>query len=54
MARKPNYQMERHERDRLKALKNAQKAAAKKEAREGTKTETGATAPAETDPNEST
>jgi hypothetical protein len=34
MARKPNYEFERRERDRLKALKNAEKAAAKKEARE--------------------
>ena len=33
MARKPNYEFERRERDRLKALKNAEKAAAKKEAK---------------------
>lgn len=34
MARKPNYQFERRERDRLKAIKTAEKAQAKKEARE--------------------
>jgi len=34
MARKPNYEFERRERDRLKAIKNAEKAAAKKEAKE--------------------
>lgn len=34
MARKPNYDFERRERERLKALKVAEKAAAKKEARE--------------------
>lgn len=34
MARKPNYNFERMERDRLKALKVAEKAKAKKEARE--------------------
>lgn len=34
MARKPNYQFERRERARLKAIKNAEKAATKKEARE--------------------
>jgi hypothetical protein len=34
MARKPNYEFERRERARLKAIKNAEKAAAKKEARE--------------------
>jgi hypothetical protein len=34
MARKPNYQFERMERDRLKASKSAQKAAAKREERE--------------------
>jgi hypothetical protein len=30
MARKPNYDFERHERDRLKALKTAEKANAKR------------------------
>jgi hypothetical protein len=34
MARKPNYEFERRERDRLKAIKTAEKAQAKKEARE--------------------
>lgn len=34
MARKPNYEFERRERARLKAIKSAEKAAAKKEARE--------------------
>jgi hypothetical protein len=34
MARKPNYDFERRERDRLKAIKVAEKAQAKKEARE--------------------
>ena len=54
MARKPNYQMERHERNRRKTAKNEQKAAAKKEARDRIKTEAGAAAPAEVDPDEST
>ena len=34
MARKPNYSFERHERDRAKAAKLAQKADAKREQRE--------------------
>lgn len=34
MARKPNYQFERMERDRLKAIKTAEKAAAKREQRD--------------------
>lgn len=34
MARKPNYEFERRERDRLKAIKVAEKAQAKREARE--------------------
>lgn len=34
MPRKPNYDFERRERDRLKAIKVAEKAQAKKEARE--------------------
>ena len=34
MARKPNYDFERHERDRLKALKTAEKANAKRLQRE--------------------
>ena len=39
MARKPNYDFERRERQRLKALKNAERAAAKKEARERARAE---------------
>ena len=34
MARKPNYEFERRERDRLKAIKTAEKAEAKREERE--------------------
>jgi hypothetical protein len=34
MARKPNYQFERQERDRQKALKTAEKANAKRDQRE--------------------
>jgi hypothetical protein len=34
MARKPNYQFERNERDRLKAIKTAEKANAKREQKE--------------------
>jgi len=34
MSRKPNYDFERRERERLKALKTAEKAAAKREQRE--------------------
>ncbi len=37
MARKPNYDFERRERARLKAIKNAEKARAKQEARERAK-----------------
>jgi hypothetical protein len=55
MPRKPNYEFERRERDRLKAIKNAEKAAAKKEAKERAKAETaGTAAPAEPDPGEKT
>ena len=39
MPRKPNYEFERRERARLKAIKNAEKAAAKKEAKERAKLE---------------
>jgi len=39
MPRKPNYEFERRERDRLKALKNAEKAAAKEEAKQRAKAE---------------
>ncbi len=45
MARKPNYEFERRERDRLKAIKNAEKAAAKKEAKERARAEAAGTAP---------
>ena len=38
MARKPNYQFERAERDRQKALKVAAKAAAKRAEREAART----------------
>ena len=51
MARKPNYEFERRERDRLKAIKNAERAAAKKEARERAKAEAGTAAPVEVDPD---
>ena len=34
MARKPNYSFERHERDRAKAIKLAEKAEAKRQLRE--------------------
>jgi hypothetical protein len=39
MARKPNYEFERRERDRLKAIKKAEKLQAKKDAREQARTE---------------
>ena len=55
MPRKPNYEFERRERDRLKAIKNAEKAAAKKEAKERAKAEAaGAASPDEPDPDEKT
>lgn len=44
MARKPNYEFERRERARLKSIKNAEKAAAKKEARERAKSQAAGTA----------
>ena len=53
MPRKPNYEFERRERDRLKAIKTAEKAAAKKEARERAKAEAAGTA-APADPDEKT
>ncbi|WP_296594987.1 hypothetical protein [Phenylobacterium sp.] len=40
MARKPNYDFERRERERLKALKTAEKAAAKREQRERDRAQT--------------
>lgn len=51
MPRKPNYQFERRERDRLKAVKKAEKAQAKQEARERAKAE-GADTPPKTDSDE--
>ena len=48
MPRKPNYEFERRERDRLKAIKVAEKAQAKKEARERARLENaGEAAPGE-------
>src|SRR4029450_2722412 len=44
MARKPNYDFERRERERLTALKVAEKAQAKKEARERARLEKAGTA----------
>jgi hypothetical protein len=44
MARKPNYDFERRERERLKAIKVAEKAQAKKEARERARQENAAAA----------
>lgn len=44
MARKPNYDFERRERERLKAIKVAEKAEAKRAARERAKQEDGAAA----------
>ncbi len=49
MARKPNYEFERRERDRLKAIKKAEKLQAKKEAREQARAEG---APAVVEPTE--
>jgi hypothetical protein len=50
MARKPNYEFERRERDRLKAIKVAEKAQAKKEARERARLENAGAANVEPDP----
>jgi hypothetical protein len=44
MARKPNYSFERHERDRAKAAKVAEKAEAKRLARERARAEANGTA----------
>lgn len=52
MAREPNYQFERRERDRLKAARNTEKAAAKKEAKEYAKAEAGAVSTGEIDPGD--
>lgn len=46
MARKPNYNFERAERERLKAVKAAEKAEAKRIARERAQAEGGAGTPA--------
>ena len=55
MARKPNYEFERRERERLKAIKNTEKASAKKDAKERAKAEAvGTAAPNEDDPDEKT
>ena len=54
MATKPNYQFERRERERLKAIKNEQKTAAKKKARERTRTDASTGPSNEDDPNRST
>jgi hypothetical protein len=43
MPRKPNYEFERRERVRLKAIKNAEKAQAKQDARERAKADTADT-----------
>lgn len=45
MARKPNYDFERRERERLKAIKVAEKAEAKRAARERAKLGDGEAAP---------
>ena len=45
MARKPNYSFERHERDRAKAAKIAEKAEAKRLARERARAQTDDAAP---------
>jgi len=45
MARKPNYDFERKERDRLKAEKKAKRLAEKKEAREAKSQDGGTEAP---------
>ena len=45
MARKPNYPFERMERDRLKAIKVAEKANAKREQRERDRVDSGESQP---------
>jgi hypothetical protein len=45
MARKPNYPFERMERERLKAAKTAEKAAAKREQREKAREQSGEPTP---------
>ncbi|MBJ7409728.1 MAG: hypothetical protein JHD15_05090 [Phenylobacterium sp.] len=48
MPRKPNYQFERLERERQKAAKTAEKAAAKREQRDRGRAETDAATPSDT------
>lgn len=50
MARKPNYDFERRERERLKAIKVAEKAEAKRIARERARAENAGEAPKDEDP----
>ena len=45
MARKPNYDFERRERERLKSIKVAEKAEAKRQAREKARAENAGEAP---------
>jgi len=49
MARKPNYNFERQERDRLKAIKTAQKAEAKRDQRQRDQAPAGAGDPSADD-----
>ena len=49
MPRKPNYQFERQERDRAKAAKTAEKAAAKREQRERDRAQSGEATPTSSD-----
>jgi hypothetical protein len=49
MARKPNYPFERMERERLKAAKVAEKAAAKREQRERDRAQSGESTPSSAD-----
>lgn len=51
MARKPNYQFERMERDRQKAIKMAEKASAKREQRERDRAESEANSAGPVDPS---
>jgi hypothetical protein len=54
MARKPNYEFERRERDRLKAIKKAEKAQAKRDAKEQAKGDAAPSddAPVDAEPTE--
>jgi hypothetical protein len=49
MAKSPNYQFERRERDRLKAVKSAEKAAAKREQHDRTREATAQTDASDSD-----